>query len=144
MNKNCARWRSLFNKGKLNRNTHTWPKSTISRCHLLQAGPSEISHFFHLPFTVNGLPMNFKHFNLYNTNVGKMIPKHMTFKLMKHLSQIIFLQRIFEPLMQTVRNQCMDLMQGGMNIFTILHSEHNNPNILFLIKQIHIPHSIEL
>ena len=40
----------------------------------------------------------------------------MTFKSnkMKHYPpQIIFLQRIFEPLMQTTRNQRVDLMQGG-------------------------------
>ena len=40
----------------------------------------------------------------------------MTFKSnkMKHYPpQIIFLQRIFEPLMQTTRKQRVDLMQGG-------------------------------
>ena len=58
----------------------------------------------------------------------------MTFKpnKMKHYPpQIIFLQRTFEPLMQTTRKQCVDVMQGGMNIFTILPSGHSHPNIFF-------------
>ena len=33
---------------------------------------------------------------------------------MKHYPpQIIFLEQIFEPLMQTTRKQCVDLTQGG-------------------------------
>ena len=39
----------------------------------------------------------------------------MTFKpnKIKHYpTQIIFLQRVLEPLMQTTRKQCVDLMQG--------------------------------
>ena len=61
-------------------------------------GPSEMSHFFHGEFfTVNGLPMYFKPINVYNTNVGNIIPKHVTFKPNKikhYLPQIIF--RYFE------------------------------------------------
>ena len=52
----------------------------------------------------------------------------MTFKpnKMKHYPpQIIFLQRTFEPLMQTTRKQCVDVMQGGLNIFTTLPSGHS-------------------
>ena len=77
-------------------------------------GPSETSRLFHGEYlTVNGLPMYFKPINVYNTNVGNIIPKHMTVKpdKMKHYPpQIIFLQRIFEPLMQTTRKQCVDIM----------------------------------
>ena len=53
---------------------------------------------------------------------------------MKHYPpQIIFLQRIFEPLMQTTRKQCVDLMQGGLNIFTIPPSGifFSHPSIFF-------------
>ena len=67
---------------------------------------------------------------------------------MKHNPpQIIFLQRIFEPLMQTTRKQCVDLMQGGAEY---LHeSRYSLPDTatqayFSLIKQIHIPRSIEL
>ena len=55
----------------------------------------------------------------------------MTFKpnKIKHYpTQIIFLQRVLEPLMQTTRKQCVDLMQGGGEyFFTILPSGHSSP-----------------
>ena len=63
-----------------------------------------------------------------NTNVGNVIPKHMTFKpnkMKQYPPQIIFLQRAFEPLVQTTRKQCVDVMQGGLNICTILPSGHS-------------------
>ena len=85
--------------------------------------------------------------NVCNIDVGNIIPKHMTFKpnIMKHYPpQIIFLHRIFEPLMQTTRKQCVDVMQGGW-IFSRYSLPDTATQAYFsLIKQIHIPHSIEL
>ena len=80
-------------------------------------GPCEMSRFFHGEFfTVNGLPTYFKPLNVRNIDVGNIISKHLTFKPNKmkiYPPQIILLHQIFEPLMQTTRKQCVDLMQGG-------------------------------
>ena len=125
----------------------------ISRLYLAviftKHGPNEMFRFFHGEiFKVNGLPLYFKPINLYNIDVGNIIQKHLTFKpkKIKHYSpQIIFLQQIFEALMQTTRKPCVDLMQGGVNIFTILPSGHSKTSIFFFNQlQIDFPHSIEL
>ena len=43
---------------------------------LSEHGPSKMARFFHGGFfTVNGLPMHFRHINVYNTNAGNVHPE---------------------------------------------------------------------
>ena len=62
----------------------------------------ECTAFFHGGlFTVNGLPMHFKHINAYNTNIGNICPEKEDFiqnKMIYYPPQAIFLQQIFEAI----------------------------------------------
>ena len=64
--------------------------------------PSKMSRFFHdRSFTVDGLPINFRHMNVCNTNAGNVIPEKEDFipeKMIYYPLQTIFLQRIFKAI----------------------------------------------
>ena len=60
---------------------------------------SKMSRFFLGGFfTVNGLPIHFRHINAYNTKVGNVCPEKEDFlpeKVIYYPPQAIFLQEIF-------------------------------------------------
>ena len=113
---------------------------------LSKHGPSRMSRFSHDKFsTVNGLPMDFRHINVCNTNVGITIQKY---KFFTRQNDTISTQNIFlaASIPSNLKLFCkihkykrVDLMRGGGDIFTILHSGHSNPSIFSFILFINQP-----
>ena len=82
--------------------------------------------------------MYFRHISVYNTNVGNILPKHITFKPNKmniiHPKQFSCSEysRQFELGMTTTRKQRVDLMQGGAEYFHDTPFRTQQPKHIFL------------
>ena len=109
--------------------------------------PSRMFRCFHGKFsTVNGLPMDFRHINVCNTNVGITVKKY---KFFTKENDTISTQNIFlaANILSNLKLFCkiheyrrVDLMQGGGgDLFTILHSGHSTqayfPFFILFINQ---------
>ena len=117
--------------------------------------PSRMSRFFHGKFaTVNGLPIDFRHINVCNTNVGITIYKSIIFFAKEN--DTIFTQNIFlaanipsNLMLFSKRHEykCMDLIQGGGRIFSRYYIPDTATQAYFrflfylLINQIYVPHT---
>ena len=115
--------------------------------------PSRMSCFFHGKFaTVNGLPMDFRHINVCNTNVGITIYKYKFFTKENDTisTQNIFLAanipsnlKLFCKIHEYKR---VDLIQGG-RIFSRYYIPDTATQAYFLflfhllINQIYVPHT---
>ena len=93
---------------------------------LSKHGPSKMSCFFHGGFfTVNGLPMRFRHINVYNKKVGNVCPEKEDFMLGK---TIYYPPQFscggysmkFKVVMLNTRKQTRGPNAGGFNIFKVL------------------------
>ena len=123
---------------------------------LAKHGPSRMSRFFHGKFsTVNGLPMDFGHISVCNTNVGITILKY---KFFTKENDTISTQNVFlaANIPSNLKLFCkiheykhVDLMQGGGyfhdTTFRTVPDTATQAYFLFLfhllINQIYVPHA---
>ena len=99
--------------------------------------PSKMSRFFHgRSFTVDGLPIHFRHMNVYNTNAGNVIPEKEDFipeKMILSTPNNFLAENIQSNYVKYPKTN-VEPMQGGgggVNIFTILPSRYSNLSIFF-------------